>query len=426
MNPKNPRQSVILVVWLLLSAGTVQAQFGNPLRRLLRADTARFGRVLRRPAAYRVQVLYTQIRRDGRGRPRFRSYSYRLRPREYFYPASTVKLPTAAVALAKINEINQRRPAAAAPLTRETPLQIDSAFAGQTPVIADSSARAYLPTLGQYVRKVLLVSDNDAFNRLYEFVGQRALNEQLRAHGLRRTRIVHRLSVGDQEPGSRRTNPFTFFTDSTRAHVLYQQPAATNAAPLPPLRTRRPRIGHAYQKGNAVIPKPLDFTDKNVFPLRDQQRVLRALLFPEAVPRRQRFALPPADYQFLRRYLSLLPRQSDYPRYDSLPYPDNYAKFLLAGGPPAVLPPGVRIYNKIGQAYGFLIDNAYITNEAAGVEFLLSAVIYVNADGVLNDDKYEYDEVGLPFLRALGRAVYDYEVGRSGTPPPHGKGRRGK
>ena len=414
------------MLWLLLETNDAQAQFGNPLRRLLQADTAQFGRVLRRPAAYRVQVLYTQIRRDGRGRAHFRSYSYRLRPREYFYPASTVKLPTAALALAKIDRINRERPAGAAPLTRETPLVIGSALAGQTPVVADSSARAYLPTIGQYVRKVLLVSDNDAFNRLYEFVGQHELNEQLRAHDLRRTRIIHRLSVGDQEPNSRHTNPFTFFTDSTLAHVLYQQPAATNAAPLPPLRTRRPRIGHAYQEGNALIQRPLDFTGKNVFPLRDQQRVLLALLFPEAVPRRQRFALSSADYLFLRRYLSLLPRQSVYPRYDSLHYPDNYAKFLLAGGPPAALPPGVRIYNKIGQAYGFLIDNAYITNEAAGVEFLLSAVIYVNADGVLNDDKYEYDEVGLPFMKELGRAVYEYEVGRSGTPAPRGKGAKSK
>ena len=47
--------------------------------------------------------------------------------------------------------------------------------------------------------------------------------------------------------------------------------------------------------------------------------------------------------------------------------------------------------------------NAYI---------LLSAVLYVNADGVLNDDKYEYDSIGFPFLRDLGRRVYEAECRR--------------
>jgi len=46
------------------------------------------------------------------------------------------------------------------------------------------------------------------------------------------------------------------------------------------------------------------------------------------------------------------------------------------------------------------------------VEFLLSAVIYVNEDEIFNDDKYEYDEIGLPFLANLGRVIYKYELER--------------
>jgi hypothetical protein len=36
---------------------------------------------------------------------------------------------------------------------------------------------------------------------------------------------------------------------------------------------------------------------------------------------------------------------------------------------------------------------------------VLSATLYVNADGVLNDDRYEYDTIGYPFLAELGRRV---------------------
>ena len=51
-------------------------------------------------------------------------------------------------------------------------------------------------------------------------------------------------------------------------------------------------------------------------------------------------------------------------------------------------------------------------DEAHGVEFLLSAVLYVNADGVLNDDKYEYDSIGFPFLRDLGCRIHEAECRR--------------
>jgi hypothetical protein len=43
---------------------------------------------------------------------------------------------------------------------------------------------------------------------------------------------------------------------------------------------------------------------------------------------------------------------------------------------------------------------------------MLSAVLYVNSDGVLNDDRYDYDTVGFPFLRDLGRRVYEAELRR--------------
>jgi Beta-lactamase enzyme family len=411
--------------FLLLMARPASAQPGNPLRQLLRHDTAAVvRRVMAAPAAYRLQLIYTQIRRDGQGRPSFRSYRYRLRPREYFYPASTVKLPAAALALQRLHleaamaetvvRIGMAPPGQGHTVPRrDTPLQIDSAFAGQTRVRADSTAPGGQPSIEHYIRKVLLVSDNDAFNRLYEYTGQWALNRGLRTQGYRRSRIIHRLSVGDAEPGSRYTNPFTFFVDSLGSVKKLRQPPCYNDDPLPRLRAGRYRIGKAYLQGSRRIEQPFDFSTKNNFPLAEQQRVLRALLFPQAVPRRQRFSLDSADYPFLRKYLSLPPRLSQYPRYGPPQYPDNYAKFLLVGGPPATLPEGVRIYNKIGQAYGFLIDNACIVDSLRGVEFMLSAVIYCNADGVLNDDQYDYDAVGLPFLRRLGQLAYQHELTRT-------------
>ncbi|TGE10528.1 serine hydrolase [Hymenobacter fodinae] len=381
-----------------------RAQPGNPLRRLLRQDTV-LAPVLHEARAHRLQILYTQINRDAQGQPHFRTYRLRVRPREYFYPASSIKLPTAALALEKLRALS----AAIPELTPESPWRIDSAFAGQTRVLRDTSSATGRASLAQYVRKMLLVSDNDAYNRLYEFVGPKALNEGIRRHGWHHTVLRHRLSVGDQDPGARHTNPISIYADTALQRPLYVQPAASFEGKWPSVRQHGRRIGRAYFQGSQRVEEPLDFSTKNTTSLPDLQNVLRAVLFPESVPASQRLALDSADLGLLRRYLSMAPRASNRPRYSPAAYPDNYAKFLLAGP----LPTGVQIFNKIGQAYGFLIDNAYIRNPDQHVELLLSAVVYVNSDGVLNDDQYEYDAIGLPFLRRLGEVVYAHEVKRA-------------
>ena len=408
-------RAVLLGLGLGLPCGAAPASaqlLPNPLRQVLRHDTAGLGRVLANPGKYRLQILYTRIRRDAAGQPQFRSYGYRLRPRDYFYPASTVKLAAAALALQKLRALSPPPNAQAPGLTVDSPMLTDSAFAGQTRVRRDTSSASGRPTLANYVRKALIVSDNDAFNRLYEYVGPQELNDELRRLGLRRSRLQHRLSVGDQEPGARHTNPITFFADTAATQVLLRQPAAHYVGPWPRLGLRGEALGQAYLKNEQQVPGPLDFSQKNAHSLPDLQLLLRRVLFPEAAPPAQRLRLAPADYALLREALSQLPRQSPHPRYDVAHYPDTYVKFLLGGGGIAPLPPGVRVFNKIGEAYGFLIDNAYVQDEAHGGEFMLSAVLYVNADGVLNDDKYEYDSIGFPFLRDLGRRVYEAECRR--------------
>ena len=76
------------------------------------------------------------------------------------------------------------------------------------------------------------------------------------------------------------------------------------------------------------------------------------------------------------------------------------------------MPDKVRVFNKVGWAYGFLIDVSYLVDFANSIEYMLSAVVYVNRDGILNDNKYEYEEVGWPFMYQLGQTIYQYELKR--------------
>ncbi|MDZ7344281.1 MAG: alpha/beta hydrolase-fold protein, partial [candidate division KSB1 bacterium] len=349
-----------------------------------------------------VQILYTQIDRDRKNKPSFRSHAYRVNSKEYFYPASTVKFPAAVLALEKINRLGIPR------LNKFTSLRIDSAASGQTSVTHDSSAENNLPSIAHYIKKIFLVSDNDAYNRLYEFLGQRELNEALWKKGYKDVRLVHRLAIARSAEQNRATNPFTFFEDD---EIIYQQPLVINPV-IFKNKLKTTQRGSGYIQGDSLINQPKDFSGNNYFGIATQQEMLKAVMFPEAVSAKQRFQLTEEDYRFLYKYMSMLPRESAYPEYDPTEYDDSYVKFFLFGDSKQPIPPHIRIFNKVGQAYGYLSDNAYIVDFDNKIEFLLTAVIYVNEDGILNDDNYEYDTVGLPFLANLGRVIYEYEKSR--------------
>jgi hypothetical protein len=75
-------------------------------------------------------------------------------------------------------------------------------------------------------------------------------------------------------------------------------------------------------------------------------------------------------------------------------------------------PKTLRLFNKTGQAYGHLLDGSYYVDLEKGVEFFVTAMIYVNADEILNDDVYEYDSIGFPFFAELGDYLHQIESKR--------------
>ena len=58
-----------------------------------------FPDIISHPKKHRLQVLYTQIDRDKNNKPTFTTHGFRVREKEYFYPASTTKFPIAVLAL---------------------------------------------------------------------------------------------------------------------------------------------------------------------------------------------------------------------------------------------------------------------------------------------------------------------------------------
>lgn len=377
----------------------------SPLLDSLLHSDARLLPVINQADAYELQIIYTQINRDAQLRPTFVQHSFRLDAHQYFNPASLVKLPTAALALEKLNDL--KRPY----LTRRSPMQTGVAFRCQTPAPYNPSPDSdRVNTVGNYIKRMLLVSDNQAYNRLYEFLGQGSLNARLAELGYPESRIVRRFAPCDTA-ANRHTNPIEF-RDPVTGEVVYQQPAVynTQASTFPLGRITK---GRAHQAGGRIVPRPYDFTTANYLPLQSITSLLQAVLFPEAVPASQRLRLTANDYAFLRYYLHHTPHSSLYSMYTGSRYFDAYKKYLYYGRrPTTTLDAGLRIYNIVGMSHGYLADVAYFTDSTRQTEFMLSAVLYVNHDGIINDGAYEYETVGLPFLAALGQTIQQYEVRR--------------
>jgi len=329
---------------------------------------------------YEVQIKYSQIDRENDSIV-FTDYNFQVNEAAYFYPASTVKFAAAVSALEKLNELDS--------------LHRDSHFFVAGDTVQTTFTRA--------IQEIFAVSDNAANNRLVEFLGQDDINKRMDRKGVSPIRISHRLSTANADDVT--TKPLIIFkNDSTTVNslpIINKEPQKLQLLGI--------EKGTGFYAEDSLYQHPFDFSLKNYFPIAAQHELLKRVIFPNTFPVEERFNLTKDQYGFLRNAMHTLPRDTGY---DPEEYYDGYCKFFLYGDSTDAIPEHMEIYNKVGYAYGTLTDCAYIKDTKNAVEFMLTATILVNKDGIFNDDHYEYDDVGIPFLAELGRALYAIELER--------------
>lgn len=363
---------------LLISCSNITSE--NPLEKALASQDIRIKRVMDSLDQYEVQIRYTQINRNNDS-VWFTDYDFQVDMNSYFYPASTVKFPAAVAALEKLNEIDS--------------LDSDTRF-----YIEGDSVET---TFSEAILEIFAVSDNAANNRLVEFLGQDGLNERMRKRGVEPIRIAHRLSTADAENVT--TKPLVIYTNDSTT-TISNAIVNTNHQALPLNKVKK---GNGFYAGDSLYHEPFNFSLKNYYPIQAQHGLLKRIIFPEKFPESQRFSLSENQHMFLLNAMAVLPKDLGY---ESEEYYDSYVKFFIYGDNEAPMPDYIKIHNKVGYAYGTLTDCAYIKDTKNDIDFMITATILVNKDGIFNDDQYEYDEVGIPFLAQLGREIYYYELNR--------------
>lgn len=379
--------------------------FSPVIDSLLKTQSDFFDRYSNFRNFYKIQIIYTQIDRDENNVPYFTNHTWRLNPDEYFNPASFVKVPAAIFALEKMNnQLDQFG------VTKYCPLFFEKNYDCQESEFKDSTCICYYPNIAHYIKRAFVVSENSPYKRLYEFLGQEYLQDKMASTGFVGSKIVQRFASECDEEGNRYTNAVNFFDfDST---LLYRQPEQynTNYARTPDSTFM---VGNYIMDGRKKIKGGKDFSNANRILLQHIHQCMMAIFFPKQMPKNLQFNLTQDDLNLLRKYLGINPEESEDPKYDTGEYWPAYNNYFFYGqNKNAKILPYVRIFNKVAMAYGFLSESAYIADFKNKREFFLSATIYVNKDGILLDNKYDYADVGMPFLQNLSLLIYKHELKR--------------
>ncbi|MBA3683515.1 MAG: serine hydrolase [Bacteroidetes bacterium] len=383
---------------------TARAQTTPFLDSLLKASLPQFANVLENPNKYKLQVIYTSIDRNENNKPTFKDFKFHVN-KNYFYPASTVKLPISTLALIKLEELNKKH------LNRSTAMITDSAYYCQRKIKHDTTSASRYPTIENYIKKMFLVSDNYACARVYEFVGFDYAHKKLNDIGFKNVRLFNRLD-GSCPGDTAKVMPPVYFLSETKDTIYKQSLTFFSEKLTHPIDNSKVGTAHTNGHGKRVA-GPKDFSDHNYLTPNDLHTLMKKIVFNEFFKEAEQLPLSNDNRKFMLKQLGMYPKESEHPKYDKKIFYDTYKKyFLYASAVATVKQDSIRMFNIVGRAYGFLIDCAYIVDYKNKVEYLLTASIYVNQRGVVGSGRYEYDQIGLPFLKDLSWSIYNYEKQR--------------
>lgn len=351
--------------------------------------------VLMNSDRYRFQFIYTDIERDTSGESFIRTESYSTG--QYFYPASTVKLPTAILTMEKLHKRGY---------SLDAVLKIhDDQYCGNMSYIEKLENRD-IP-MKEIIEELIVVSDNTYYNALYQFLTPKALNDSLKSRGINKTKI-YRSFTGCEIPQNLFCNSL-HLTDAALHRTYLQGSSRMELDEFSEAYTydEAKLLGSKHEYRREIVPGPFDFNYNLEYSLDDLHATMLRLVVPEQFPEEERWNLSEEYRSFLMDCLQKAPSELKKEEFqDDKKYPDNLYKYIVKGNDDDSYK-DIVTYSKIGISYGFVTETAYVVNPKTEREFVVTASIYVNENDTVNDGKYEYEDVARPFFAKLGQLLLD-------------------
>ena len=375
-------------ILLLAVCSSLLSCNSNPIELVIKSDPF-LKEIIKDKEDYEIQVMLTKVNHDNT-KIDFQNYQYQHDENQYFYPASTIKLPIVVLTLKKINELRSK----GSDITLKSKIILNNVDNYSNFKLQDS-----ITSFQNLIADIFLVSDNSASNILIDFIGYNYFNDEMQNAGFDRTYLNHKFNP---DPYVNSTWQISDLDNSMISSINDNQKIIKADA-----KTNGLDKGERRYFNGEILDESLNFSEKNRFSITDMHNLIKYIFYPEIFDKANTFNLNVEDYDFIRYWMSRFTYEDIGEKFiGDEKFFETYNKFFIHGDEQSVSNEQIRVYNKIGQAYGTSIDNGLIKNYQNNVEFILTSTIYTNKNKVINDNLYEYDDIAEPFLAKLSRAIY--------------------
>ncbi len=375
-------------ILLLAVCSSLLSCNSNPIELVLKSDPY-LKEIIKDKEDYEIQVMLTKVNHDNT-KIDFQNYQYQHDENQYFYPASTIKLPIVVLTLKKINELRSK----GSDITLKSKIILNNVDNYSNFKLQDS-----ITSFQNLIADIFLVSDNSASNILIDFIGYNYFNDEMQNAGFDRTYLNHKFNP---DPYVNSTWQISDLDNNMISSINDNQKIIKADD-----KTNGLDKGERRYFNGEILDESLNFSEKNRFSITDMHNLIKYIFYPEIFDKANTFNLNVEDYDFIRYWMSRFTYEDIGEKFiEDENFFETYNKFFIHGDEQSVSNEQIRVYNKIGQAYGTSIDNGLIKNYQNNVEFILTSTIYTNKNKVINDNLYEYDDIAEPFLAKLSRAIY--------------------
>ncbi len=393
------RINASILLLMILSLHLVFSQT-HLLDSLLKNLPLEYKLIVEHPDSFRFQLIYTRIHYMNDGTVSFNDYDFNYSDTIYNYPASMVKFPVSIVAVKKLETINKTE------VSLDSKIIMDSLFC-QKSLLIDTIGFPKYPHLRKWIKRMLIISDNEAYTHTYDFVGCRTLHAWFNEWKFEKARIPNKF-ISSCISDTNLYTPTVYILDSSN-HIVFIQ-YQDSVCKFSDSTTKNYSVGHIIRKlkkrrKNTIYKIPKSFVKHNDWSLHYSHQLMKYLVFDE---QNKVLNLQKAHHDSIIKYMGKYPRECSDLLVDTLSYYDTWKKFFIYGGKyQRVKEDTLRSINIIGRAYGFLSETAYIIDFRNDIDFILSASIYVNPDNIM-DGKYNY-ELAYELFYHISRLIYEYE-----------------
>lgn len=352
--------------------------------------------VLRDAAKFNLQLILSVY--DFKNGKDTLYHFYLNRDQYYFSPASLIKFPVALVAAEKLTSLKYSHSVSIHDSIAITTCSCDKS--------TDTYVRNSKPTsFKQFYDELFIMSNNSAYNLLFDFVGRDDANKRFKELGFDRIIMNNRFSSGCSDENNKNYGGITFYRNANEN--ILSIPCGSSYMEWKHDSTWPNTAGRFHLSNKKLISEPKRYTSGNYTSLTDIHHMLIDFIedFQRPINKRK-YKIDDEIRTIIFNAMGTFPKEMVSTNYQTENIPDTYYKFFLSPKSMNTNGNSLRIYNKVGIAGGYISDVSFIEDKRIGLKYFLSGSMHAKKDGIIGNNNFNYYDIGIPTFRKIGELVY--------------------